>query len=962
LRKQNHWSLLGLEPTKDEGAIKAAWLKRLPDFHPEDDPEGFRRLREAYEAAVAEVTAPDAAWEEDAAADLTPSGLIVRSFKDICDDFRKRVDVAEWQAVLDREQCGQLDMQAEIGEKLLILMMEGFYLPQKIWRLLDGFFGWSGQFDLLQQRFPPEYIDYVRNSIEFEENIRSDFFDLTNEHNLTFINLYYELNNALNERDFETAEARIQEIKELGITHIDFRILEIRYYYFRKRTEQALALVESLLSDYPEDIRAAVVAGQSKVQGKDPAGALSCFRNILAQEPEHYSARVGVTTALFELGEYEQAKDQALNLLMEYYYDDFVNSIFHESCERLIPIYEARLVEEPGHQDTIYRLASCYYNEEEMEKCLCLIQSLKPEAPYVAKHYELLFDAILHEEKDYLKRGDELYDYLMKWEAAESDRQRLRFLPQKLHILNRTEEALDKAILFLTEFPDDPELLMTQARILRDLKRLDEAWKVVSAGLQIERNHPALLSEMAYIAKEEGNRGEAVQFAEQAIEVSPYLFDMHVMILSLYYEGEMYEEVLKAAAYAEECGMEDPVFDQYKAAARLGLNQDVEKSVEILLVSLKEHGDAQPALNALGDFYLCDEKYEEAEDAFTRLLAIEERGHFYLSRGWARFSLGKAEEAKEDFRQSIRMDPDHPYAHYCLGFAYHMEDLLPEAIAELEQSHALDPSHQLTWIVLVKALSESGEINRALKIADEGIAHFAERDSDFVRDLRETKMDVLHHDERFDEVLALAPLVMNENGESKEASVYRYLGNALYEAGRDDEAEEAFQNGLLLDSEDDSLRLEYGDFLLYGQNNPEAAVEQYAVVFGKRPTITSGLRLAKTLVALGENVLSKKHYRTMRKAMEEEMDVTSPCELCSLGECHFGLKNYKLATQYLFAAIEQAANHPACHRHYCHEAAFLLAKIFLLKGNHEEAVAYYQRAIETVSLRMYREAADTFGL
>ncbi|MBO8134571.1 J domain-containing protein [Dickeya fangzhongdai] len=45
------WQLLGIEPTQDMDAIRQAYRQTLPQFHPETDPEGFKRLRQAYDAA-----------------------------------------------------------------------------------------------------------------------------------------------------------------------------------------------------------------------------------------------------------------------------------------------------------------------------------------------------------------------------------------------------------------------------------------------------------------------------------------------------------------------------------------------------------------------------------------------------------------------------------------------------------------------------------------------------------------------------------------------------------------------------------------------------------------------------------------------------------------------------------------------------------------------------------------------
>lgn len=47
-----HWDILGIEPTNDRRKIKRAYARLLGQFHPEDDPKGFMRLREAFETAL----------------------------------------------------------------------------------------------------------------------------------------------------------------------------------------------------------------------------------------------------------------------------------------------------------------------------------------------------------------------------------------------------------------------------------------------------------------------------------------------------------------------------------------------------------------------------------------------------------------------------------------------------------------------------------------------------------------------------------------------------------------------------------------------------------------------------------------------------------------------------------------------------------------------------------------------
>ncbi|MCR5214069.1 MAG: tetratricopeptide repeat protein [Eubacterium sp.] len=171
------WKVLGIEETEDMDAIVAAYRAKLVSVNPEDDAEGFMKLREAFEGAVNKVQNQEQdnnqnnQYDEANATDIEKH---IHKFDLIYDDILNRNVTDKLEEWLDNPLCIELDTADELRELLLADIMERFMLPPAWWDLLDKTFDIKGSEKELKEIFPPDFINFVVNSIDSNDGFGFD--------------------------------------------------------------------------------------------------------------------------------------------------------------------------------------------------------------------------------------------------------------------------------------------------------------------------------------------------------------------------------------------------------------------------------------------------------------------------------------------------------------------------------------------------------------------------------------------------------------------------------------------------------------------------------------------------------------------------------------------------------------------------------------------------------------------
>ena len=191
---QKIFEILEIPETKDESAIKAAYRDKLVSVNPEDNPEGFKRLREAYEAGLKYA----AQSEEDSAGirNDDPVSLYLERLDDIYRSLSRRLDLTEWDRLLKDELLDDLDLCEDAKWKLFRYLADHYELPVAVWRELDRVFHIEKEQQKFKEHLPVNFVDFIIWSCSEEAELyQFPYEQLTGNDNADYDEFIHQLQN-----------------------------------------------------------------------------------------------------------------------------------------------------------------------------------------------------------------------------------------------------------------------------------------------------------------------------------------------------------------------------------------------------------------------------------------------------------------------------------------------------------------------------------------------------------------------------------------------------------------------------------------------------------------------------------------------------------------------------------------------------------------------------------------------
>lgn len=541
----NIWDILEIEETKDKGAIQAAYRAKLIKTNPEDDPEGFMELRRALEEALAAADRPDvsgtcaggencidgssdgAEWGDD------PVGLWMKKVDMIYRSFSRRKDPEQWKQLLQEDVCVNLDTKIQVRGRLLRYFMEHYFISTEVMMVLDQHFGFMENMDELTEEFPRDYLDaIIVQGLKRKEYPPYEY--LTGDDSCDFdeyLRYGIQLSNCILVGDVEKGFAIVEKMQSMGIEDPFLSIDYAKLLCQAQRFDEAALCMEELIEEYPEIDDVHLMNGDVLFFKEDFQRAAAEYELVLERDSKNQWGLVGKGKCMMETGEYKEANEIFRTILEKNPYDVDAG-IWLRKCNSLYTEHLKEAVKDSDDQSLLMELGWCYYQNEEYDQAIALLNHVEPSDDHKIEYESLMGRCCL-----YGDRSLKAIKHLQNWEALlkalpeteENREKKKRQMPFCVMLQsyawdknNDTHKALELTERAMALDPEDSEPVVQKGQILAKMWELEESVEWFSKAIDLKPELHGAYVMRARSLYHMGHYSDAYDDCEKSLQIFPY--------------------------------------------------------------------------------------------------------------------------------------------------------------------------------------------------------------------------------------------------------------------------------------------------------------------------------------------------------------------------------------------------------------------------------------------------------
>lgn len=1007
--KELVFEVLGIKATNSEEEIRGAYRELLKQTNPEDDAEGFKRLRQAYEEALKLISEGQQERAEEDDAFKNEVDFWIDKVDGLYQDVLERRKPKLWQKLLEDPVCEGLDTSLEAREKFLIFLMDHIHLPHEIWKIIEETFDIKKDLESLQDKFPSNFLSYVRYYIDNPTFIPYEMFEYRDSYREIgngdgYIDKYLEIKKQLDREEVEGCMQALEDLKVYYIYHPFEDVEKLRVLAMEDTCREGASLATKLLGKYPDSDYVMLHAGRILWGIGEKEKAYSLWKTILEKEPEYYLAKYFCVMHLMEKQSYYEVRELLLELLSVNGRDEELLGWIKTVNNALIEEFRAILAS--GKEDVRlskeemqYKLAWCLFQNERMEEAEKLLPTLSNDGEN-EYHYYHFYGQLLYR----LERYEEAIPYIKRWaemctgltdDGTKETQKRIKRqalahakLSYCYYQIGKNEEGQAEAQLAVDMAADREELLENlhyQAGQLLEIKEYEKAVDVCDRLLEEDDGYYP-----AYLTRQEASyhmrrAQQVIDDYYNAINIYPGYYKPYLLAAEVFFIYDQYEDAKGVIDRAKENQVEFSMkMKLYEAKILRSLATSSEERAyprEILKQLSEELHEAEHDIEDVSEVVyeqglLCwdDDRTDEAITYIRQ--AIEqnpERKQYNLVCGHIYLEAQRYEEALQEYKEAEIAYEDQPILYYSRGCVYNGLDNEEASIDNFKKVLELDETYRDTndklyslYRKIYRRYNSKQDFATALYYINKEI------------EIRENDANLFHRAVLYDDAmkmeLAIKDYEKSLEYDPNDPITWSNMGFSYRAVGKYEEAIRCFQKSKeLMDSADSDVRPYYQISKCYlSLGNYERAIEackegieifpndsdfweQLGLVYEKQGKYKDALKAYKKMKGL-----STDYYSDMADVWEAMGEQEKAVQIMEEGireveddkkaECYSQLGDlYNDRLEYGKAA-----------QYYLKSATFLTEPIEIFEKKRYTARCYYMMGEYEKAKEYAREAMDSF--